>query len=34
MNTPNKVHHQKLQVNRQWKKSKRTSTIVTQLNHL
>jgi transposase InsO family protein len=34
MNTPNKVHHQKLQVNRQWKKSKRTSTIVNQLNHL
>ena len=34
MNTPNKVHHQKLQVNRQWKKSKRTTTIVNQLNHL
>lgn len=34
MNTPNKVHYQKLQVNRQWKKSKRTSTIVNQLNHL
>jgi transposase InsO family protein len=34
MNTPNKVHHQKLQVNRQWKKSKRKSTIANQLNHL
>jgi len=34
MHTPNKVHHQKLQVNRQWKKSKRTNTIVNQLNHL
>jgi hypothetical protein len=28
MNTPDKVHHQKLQINRQWKKSKRTTTIV------
>jgi putative transposase len=34
MNTPSKVHHQKLQVNRQWKKPKRTSTIANQLNHL
>ena len=34
MNTPDKVHYQKLQVNRQWKKSKRTATIVNQLNHL
>jgi putative transposase len=34
MNTPNKVHQQKLQVNRQWKKSKRSTTIVNQLNHL
>lgn len=34
MYTPNKVHHQNLQVNRQWKKSKRTTTIVNQLNHL
>jgi len=34
MNTPYKVHQQKLQVNRQWKKSKRTTTIVNQLNHL
>jgi len=34
MNTPNRVHRQKLQVNRQWKKSKRTPTIVNQLNHL
>ena len=34
MNTPNHVHHQKLQVNRQWKKSKRKSTIVNKLNHL
>lgn len=34
MNTPSNVHHQKLQVNRQWKKSKRTTTIVNQLNHL
>lgn len=34
MNTPDKAHRQKLQVNRQWKKSKRTPTIVNQLNHL
>ena len=34
MNTPGKVHRQKLQVNRQWKKSKRTPTIVNQLNHM
>ena len=34
MNTPDKVHKQKLTVNRQWKKSKRTTTIVNQLNHL
>lgn len=34
MNTPNKVHEQKLQVNRQWKKSKRTPTIVNPLTHL
>jgi putative transposase len=34
MNTPNRVHQQKLQVNRQWKTSKRTPTIVNQLNHL
>ena len=34
MNTPDNVHRQKLQVNRQWKKSKRTPTIVNQLNHL
>ena len=33
MNTPNIVHQLKLQVNRQWK-SKRTTTIVNQLNHL
>lgn len=34
MNTPSKVHHENLQVNRQWRKSKRTVTIVNQLNHL
>jgi putative transposase len=34
MNTPHKVHEQKLQVNRQWKKPKRTPTIVNQLTHL
>ena len=34
MNTPAAAHHQKLLVNRQWKKTKRISTIVTQLNHL
>ena len=34
MHTPDKVHKQKLKVNRQWKKSKRTPTIVNQLNHL
>ena len=34
MNTPGKVYRQKLQVNRQWQKSKRTPTIVNQLNHL
>ncbi len=34
MNTPDNVHRQKLQVNRQWKKSKRTTTIINQLNHL
>jgi len=34
MHTPDKVYHQKLQINRQWKKSKRTLTIVNQLNHL
>lgn len=34
MNTPNKVHYHKLQTNRQWKKSKRTTTIVNQLNHM
>jgi len=31
MNTPCKVHSQKLQVNRQWKKLKRKATVV---NHL
>ena len=34
MNTPDQVHQQKLHVNRQWKKSKRTASIVTQLNHM
>ena len=34
MNTPDQVHQQKLHVNRQWKKSKGTASIVTQLNHL
>ena len=34
MNTPDDVHLKKLLINRQWKKTKRISTIVNQLNHL
>ena len=34
MHTPQKVHEQKLRVNRQWNKPKRTPTIAQPINHL